>query len=74
MGWDEEKLYDLLEVLGDIYNLEYEIKNCIRGSYTGCHTYEELSKHIERLAHRLEDEAEHVSYMEDDEEEEEEDY
>jgi hypothetical protein len=54
-GWDENELYDLIEVLDDIYNLSYEVKNCVRGAYTNANTYEELADHIEDLAARLEE-------------------
>ena len=59
-GWDENELYDLIEVLDDIYDLQYEIKTCIRGAYTNATTYKELADHIEDLASRLEEQASYV--------------
>lgn len=59
-GWDENELYDLIEVLEDIYNLQYEVKNSVRGAYTNATTYAELADHIEDLASRLEEQAGYV--------------
>ena len=59
-GWDENELYDLIEVLEDIYNLQYEVKNCVRGAYTNATTYAELADHIEDLASRLEEQAGYI--------------
>ena len=59
-GWDENELYDLIEVLGDIYNLQYEIKNCVRGAYTGAETWSELADYIEDLAEKLNEQAEYI--------------
>lgn len=68
-GWNEDKLSGVVGVLDDIYNLRYEIKNCIRGCYTGAHTYEELQEHINQLADRLHNEAEWMDTTEDEDEE-----
>ena len=59
-GWDENELYDLIEVLDDIYNLQYEVKHCVRGAYTNATTYTELADYIEDLASRLEESASYV--------------
>lgn len=67
-GWNEEKVEGILGVLDDIYSLQYELKNCIRGCYTGAHTYEELQSYISRLADRLHNEAECMDTEEDEEE------
>lgn len=69
-GWNEEKVSGVLEVLSDIYNLEYELKNCVRGCYTGAYTYEELQSYINQLADRLHNEAECMDTEEDEEEDE----
>lgn len=53
MGWNTDKLETLLNLLGDVYNLQYEIENCVRGCYTGAHTYEELGEYIRGLANQL---------------------
>lgn len=64
-GWDENELYELVEVLEDIYNLQYEIKSCVRGAYTDATTYEELADHIEGLAERLEEQAGYVRQIQE---------
>lgn len=69
-GWNEEKLEGILGVLDDLYDLTYELKNCVRGCYTGAHTYEELQSYIERKAQQLKEEAEYMDTTEDEEEEE----
>lgn len=72
-GWNEEELYELMEVLSECYRLEYEIKNCYRGAYTKCKTYEDLKQHILDLAEGLKNAAEACDYIEDEPEEEDED-
>lgn len=67
-GWNEDKLEGVIGVLDDIYNLSYELKNCVRGCYTGAHTYKELQDHINSLADRLHNEAEWMDTEEDEEE------
>ena len=52
-GWDEEYLDEIFEVLDSIYNLSYELKTCVRGAYTRCHTYSELARYIETLGENL---------------------
>lgn len=67
-GWNEDKLEGVIGVLDDIYNLSYELKNCVRGCYTGAHTYKELQDHINSLTDRLHNEAEWMDTEEDEEE------
>lgn len=67
-GWNEEKVEGIIGVLDDLYNLNYEIKNCVRGCYTGADTYEELQEYISHLADRLKLEAESMDICEDEEE------
>lgn len=69
-GWNEEQLEGVLSILDDLDSLSYELKNCVRGCYTGAHTYEELQDYILRLADRLHCEAECMDTTEDEEEEE----
>lgn len=52
-GWDTEYLYQVCEVLDEIYNLSYELRNCIRGAYTHCYTYEDLANYVGELGENL---------------------
>lgn len=71
-GWNlEEKMSELNCTLEDIESLIYELKNCVRGCYTGCTTYKELGEYIQELGQKLADEGDFVSEMEEDPEEEE---
>lgn len=67
-GWNEDKLEGVIRVLDDIYNLDYELRNCIRGCNSGAHTYKELQDYINSLADRLHNEAEWMDTEEDEEE------
>lgn len=66
-GWDEE--FEEEPVLGDLESFIYEIKNAVKGAYTGAHTYQELADYIERLAEDLENFADVVRMHEEDEDE-----
>ena len=70
-GWDESKLYDLSEILDEIYNLQYEVKNTIRGAYTNAHTYEELGYYVHNLGSNLMDIGDEIMEMEEEDEEDE---
>lgn len=61
-GWndDDDDLYELMEVLEEIYNLQYELKHCVRGAYTNCETYAEIGEHIQRLGERLIEQGEYI--------------
>ena len=66
-GWDEE--FEEEPVLGDLESFIYEIRNTVKGAYTGVHTYQELADYIERLAEDLENFADVVRMHEEDEDE-----
>ncbi len=70
-GWNEDKVYDVLNVMDDIYDAAYELKNCVRGCNTGAYTYKELSNVICRLAERLQEAGENLAYEQEDEEDDE---
>lgn len=72
-GWDESKLYDLSEILDEIYNLQYEVQNTVRGAYTNAHTYEELGYYVHNLGSNLMDVGDEIMEMEEEEDEEDED-
>ena len=60
-GWGEEMVENLSPLLDDIESFIYELKNCVRGSFTGCKTKEELRNYmVENLAARLTEEAENI--------------
>lgn len=70
-GWDESKLYDLSEILDEIYNLQYEVQNTVRGAYTNAHTYEELGYYVHNLGSNLMDIGDEIMEMEEEDEEDE---
>lgn len=71
-GWNlEEKMPYLESILEDIERATYELRNCVRGCSTGCHTYAELGEYIQDLAERLKNEGEDIAEMEEDPEDEE---
>lgn len=60
-GWGEDIVENLSELLDDLESFIYELKNCVRGSFTGCKTREELRNYmVENLAARLTEEAENI--------------
>lgn len=61
-GWNEDTLSNLIRVMDNIYSLSYEVKNCIRGCYTSCHTYKELGEYVKRLGEELVREGEELEY------------
>ena len=52
-SWNEEKLSEVLDVLDDMYQAAYEIRNCRRGCYTGVKLYDDLGRYLNNLADRL---------------------
>ena len=65
MGWNNGNVYNVLEVTDKVYDLAYELKNCVRGAYTGCETYEDLQEYIRRLARELEEAADMMELTDD---------
>lgn len=58
-GWGDELTEKLTYLLEDLDNFTYEIRNCVRGAYTGCKTKEQLADYmINTLAENLKIEAE----------------
>ena len=51
------------EVFEELEGLMYEVRNCVRGSYTGCKTYPELADYMRKLADKLSQAAEDVEYQ-----------
>lgn len=52
-GWDEDRLYNTIEALESISDLQYELKTTVKGYYSRCHTYKELGEYIKGLAEDL---------------------
>ena len=69
-GWDEE--FEDEPVLGNLENFIYEIRNAVKGAYTGATTYQELADYIEELADELSDFASEVRVHPEDEDDDEE--
>jgi hypothetical protein len=62
-GWNLNELADfgLMEVISDISGIEYEIRNCVRGSYAiSGDTVEDLKGDLLNLAERLQEIAEQL--------------
>ena len=58
-GWGDELVEKLTYLLEDLDNFTYEIRNCVKGAYTGCKTKEQLADYmINTLAENLKIEAE----------------
>lgn len=53
-GWNEDKVSEVVEVCERIEELKYELKNCVRGCYTGAYNYDELAEYVRSLANELE--------------------
>lgn len=72
-GWELEDS-DLVQVLGKLSDLKYEIDNCVRGSYVthGIDKYGELAILVRELAEDLIDCAYELAEMDEDEDEEDE--
>lgn len=74
-GWDSDNeiIQQLIDdTLTKIYELKYELENCVRGSYTECKTYSELAEYIRDLGEELSGYYNDIYNIEDEEEEEEE--
>jgi len=65
MGYDENKVYDAVQVMDDIYDINYSVKNCVKDR-----TYKQLGEELKQLAQRLMDAAEQLQYEKDEEDEE----
>ena len=54
-GWNRLFLDDtgLWEVFEEIRQAEYEIRNCVKGCYAGCNTYQQLGDYLISLGDRL---------------------
>lgn len=67
-GWDEQELDrdGLMYVLDEISSLDYELRSCRRGAYTGCKTYDELAYWIEEKARDLQAAASALHDIEED--------
>ena len=73
-GWDLGDLDQLEEAFGEIENFMYEVRNCVRGAYTGCYTYEELAEKLRNISDSLAMAAEEIENMSEPEDEEYDEY
>ena len=64
-GWEE--IEGLEDALDGIEDLAYELRSCVRGAKTRCKDWQELSRHIQNLASKLDDAAGEMMYRQDDE-------
>jgi hypothetical protein len=67
-GWSSvmEEVSSLERVLNDISELQYELKNCVRGAYSDCSTTKELSIYVKRLAQKLDEAGDDIASVQDD--------
>lgn len=61
-GWNTLALSTLVQALEDAQNLLYEINCCVRGAYSGAHSYIELKEYAEKIAARIKTGAEDCEY------------
>lgn len=66
-GWNLGDQMSLDSVFEQLEGLMYEVRNCVRGSYTGCKTYPELADYMRRLSDKLSQAAEDVEYQPEEE-------
>ena len=52
-GWDLDDLSSLEEAFSEIESFMYEVRNCVRGAYTGCYTYEKLAEKLRNISDSL---------------------
>ena len=52
-GWDLGDLDQLEEAFSEIESFMYEVRNCVRGAYTDCYTYEELAEKLRNISDSL---------------------
>lgn len=71
-GWNEDVEKALDEVYSNIYDLFYEVKNCIKGVYTSQYNHADLANYIRGLADDLKYAADQIEQLPDDEEDEDE--
>lgn len=65
-GWElEDTESGLLDLFDDLQRVAYELKNCIRGSYTKCTTYKELSMYLKKKAEELDYEADAITFLDE---------
>lgn len=48
-GWSDNVRDTLEEAFDASEKLAYEVRNCVRGGYTGCNTDEELAEEVRRI-------------------------
>lgn len=73
-GWDLEDLYQLEEAFGEIESFMYEVRNCVRGAYTGCYTYKDLAEKLRNISEDLSVAANEIENMQEPEPEEYDEY
>ena len=52
-GWDLGDLDQLEEAFNEIERFMYEVRNCVRGTYSDCYTYAELAEKLRNIAESL---------------------
>ena len=62
-GWDLGDLDQLEEAFSEIESFMYEVRNCVRGAYTDCYTYEELAEKLRNISDSLAMAADEIENM-----------
>lgn len=72
-GWDLRDLDQLEEAFSEIESFMYEVRNCQRGAYTDCYTYEDLAEKLRNISDSLSMAADEIENMPEPEPEDEDD-
>ena len=62
-GWDLDGASSLEEAFGEIESFMYEVRNCRRGAYTDCYTYEDLAEKLRNISDSLSMAADEIENM-----------
>ena len=70
-GWNDEVRETLTEVISNLESFIYEIRNCVKGSYTNAKTHSALADYIRNLSEDLTYAADEIENLPEDDEDDE---